>query len=499
MTINYTNLLSVLDFRDPSRFIYNADLVTFTEYGAQLRNLIPENTIFGATYTNYSDANYTNGLFSVSGSIVGTVNVQGNKLALVGGQNYKSIDYSTIENFNLGNIASKGQITFQYYPNYSNTPSSTQDIFHLGLQQSPLKNYINIQHTSTGDLLFNIYDNYGELHQIRKNSVIIETAMKPLEFRIVWDYINNHNNSFIKIGFYFEGRLITHEILNQSFNIEDIHTFGFGNNGINKNFYPNFYISSLQIDKIVNVVVFTPGYQIREYLPMTETRYSTTPQKIEPSTSLSLEVLNDIDITANEDPMPTHDWYIAYTFEIDGVEFFFDRTDLTWKEHVSAEQVSDLTYMLKYKNNILSEGVDFKLIPYLVAIKGGVTPQIISATICYDQFIPFKEDYPVALVYGYVLDVFGKPVSNAKIIITPSRSSVSEIGNFILPRMTKTIRTGQNGYWDANLPLSINYNPEILYNFQIMIKGQIVYERANIRISESGTIKYEDLIKRMCY
>ena len=60
--------------------------------------------------------------------------------------------------------------------------------------------------------------------------------------------------------------------------------------------------------------------------------------------------------------------------------------------------------------------------------------------------------------------------------------------------MTKIVRTGQNGYWDAPLPLSCSFPEPITYNFQIVIRDEIVYKVANVKILQEGSIKFEDLI-----
>lgn len=518
MNTNFDNLVSIYDFRDPGDFIYNSDLVTFTEFGAQLKNLIPDNVALGATYWKSTDANYGNGDIALSAILTGNVNIQGHKAAFIGGQFPKLLEYYLTNLDTFANLIPSGSITFQYYPNYSGTPKNTQYIFHWGIGDSDnedilneetgqleeaysKKNCMEIVHTVTGDILFNIYDRASNLYQAKKDSVIIEEAVRPFEFKFLWDYITTFDNETrVKLYLYFEGLLIdSFDFDSETFNLSDIVNLGFGQSDPDKPF-PNFYISNLLVEKLpenFDKDIYCPEiYSTRGYIPMFETRYTTVPQKIETVGHITLEALQHIDVLVNESTMlDNYRQYVGYTFKLGETEYFFDRTTLTWKEHIYPEDISDLAHMLAYKNDLINEGVSFKCIPYLRSVDGKGTPQITTLTITYNEYVPCTETHPVALIYGYVRDVLGNPICNAKVLITPSKSSVAYSGNYILPKMTKVIRTGQNGYWDAELALSDIFDPEILYNIQIIIRDQVVYQRANIRVNREGTIKFDDLVE----
>lgn len=491
---NYQFLKAIYDYRDTSKYVYNADLVEFTEFGAQLKDRVPANVGLGATFEQSSDANYSNGIFDLHGSIFGTVNCQNNKLALLGGFYNKSIDYFISDDKSFADKIANGQVTFQFWPNYSNNPSSPQNIFHIGEHAHHPKNHLEIIHTTGSDIVVNFFTDNNNLIQIEKDSVVFEEAVQPHEFRIAWKSTDDNNEPEIKVAVYFEGQLIALQSFNvETFDISKIRNLGFGQNIPDIKEFPNFYISDLLIENIVPE--FPENYEVRKYLPMVETRFTTSAQKVKPVMDLTIERLDDIKVVTNEDSNLSDQSYVKFTFEIDGVEYFFDRTDLIWKEHKDPEDISDLGYMLLYKDQlILRKGQKFRAIPYLRTIKGDNTPAIYYMEVIYDEFVPCQENYPTALVYGYVKDVTGEPIVGARILITPSRSSVTEIGNFILPKLTKQIKTGLNGYWDAQLTLSNNFDNEILYNFQIIVRDEIVYEVANIKISKEGTIKFEDLI-----
>ena len=121
---DYRNLVSIEDFRDPSRFIYNSDLVTFTEFGAQLKDLVPANICIGATFKNSSSGSYGNSTIDLFGNVYGQVTVQNGRLALLGGHTEKSIDYFIANDKSLAEAIPTGQVTFQFYPNYSELPKS---------------------------------------------------------------------------------------------------------------------------------------------------------------------------------------------------------------------------------------------------------------------------------------------------------------------------------------------------------------------------------------
>lgn len=516
MNTNFDNLVSIYDFRDPGDFIYNSDLVTFTEYGAQLKSLIPPNVALGATFWKSTDANYGNGDIALQAILSGNVNVQQHKAAFLGGQFPKLLEYYLTNLDTFANLIPTGAITFQYYPNFFGTPKQAQYIFHWGIGDSDIedieneethqmeeayskKSCMEIIHTTTGDILFNIYGKAGNLYQAKKDSVIVEEALHPYEIKFLWDYDTLENNETrVELYLYFDGELIsTFDFDSETFDLGDIVNLGFGNSDPKRPF-PNFYISDLLVEKLPTILeVLVPEiYSTRGYIPMHETRFTQVPQKVESIGDLTLEALQHIDVLTNESSaLEDYKQYVGYTFKIGEKEFFFDRTDLTWKPHVFAEDISDLAHMLAYKDQLITEGVHFKCIPYLRSVDGKGTPQITSMTITYNEFVPCTETHPVALVYGYIKDVLGNPIQNAKILITPSKASVAYSGNYILPKMTKVIRSGQKGYWDAELALSDIFDPEILYNFQIIIRDQVVYQRANIRVMREGTIKFEDLVK----
>ena len=519
MNTNFDNLVSIYDFRDPGDFIYNSDLVTFTEFGARLKNLVPDNVVLGATFWKSTDANYGNGDISLQAILTGNVNIQGHRAALVGGQFPKLLEYYLSNLDTFANLIPTGAITFQYYPNFSNTPKQAQYIFHWGIGDSDnedvenedtheledvfsKKNCMEIIHTATGDILFNIYGKAGNLYQAKKNSVIIEEALQPYEIKFLWDYkIVENNESRVILFLYFNGEMVgSFDFDSNTFNLSDIVNIGFGNSDLDKPF-PNFFISDLLVEKFSTFPDILPEeYEPRCYLPMAETRFITVPQRIEPISNLTIEALQHIDVVSNEScKKDGNRQYIGYTFKIGDKEYYFDRTILKWREHYYSEDISDLGHMLAHRNELITEGVHFKCIPYLRSVDGKNTPQITSMVITYNEFVPCMETHPVALVYGYIKDVLGNPICNAKILITPSKSSVACSGNYILPEMTKVVRSGQKGYWDAELALSDIFNPEILYNFQIIIRDEVVYQKANIRITKEGTIKFEDLVQENNY
>jgi len=516
MNTNFDNLVSIYDFRDPGDFIYNSDLVAFSEYGAQLKDLIPPNIVMGATFWESLNGNYGNGDMSLQAIVTGNVNIDGHKAALIGGQFPKLLEYYLTNLDTFANLIPTGAITFQYHPNFSGTPKQTQYIFHWGIGDSDnedvideetqqledvfsKKNCMEIVHTTTGDILFNIYGKAGNLYQAKKESVFITEALQPYEFKFLWDYnILENNESTIELYLYFNGELIgSFNFDSKTFNLGDIVNIGFGNSDPTRS-YPNFGISNLLVERLLTVIedIVPERYITRSYIPMQETKYTTSPQKIEPIGHITLEALQNIETVTNESSAEDgHLQYVGYTFKLGDKEYFFDRTTLKWKEHFYSEEISDLKYMLAYKNDLITEGTHFKCIPYLRSVTGKDTPQITSMSITYNEYVPCTESHPVALVYGYVRDVLGNPISNAKILITPSKASVACSGNYILPKMTKVVRSGQKGYWDVELALSDIFDPEIFYNFQIIVRDEVVFQRANIRITQEGTIKFDDLIK----
>lgn len=516
MRTNFDNLVSIYDFRDPGDFIFNSDLVTFTEFGAKLKNLVPCNVALGATYWESIDANYGDGDIALSAIITGNVNVQNHKAALIGGQFPKLLEYYLTNLDTFANLIPCGAITFQYHPNFSGTPDQAQYIFHWGIGDSDnedienpetgqleepfsKKSCMEIVHTTTGSILYNVYGKAGNLYQVKKDNLVIEEALRPYEVKFLWEYKTLENNETrVKLYLYFDGILVgTFDFDSETFNLGDIVNLGFGNSDCKRPF-PNFYITDLLVEKLPFIVdeLIPEAYPTRMYIPMPETRYSIVPQKIEPLSELTIEDIHTIEVVTNESTIEEgHKQYVGYTFKLGGKEYYFDRTTLTWKEHIYSEDISDLESMLEHKNELITEGTRFKCIPYLRTTNGKGTPQITSMKITYNEYVPETETSPVALVYGYVKDVLGNPICNAKILITPSKSSVAYSGNYILPQMTKIVRSGIKGYWDAELALSHIFDPEILYNFQVIVRDKVVFQRANIRISHEGTIKFDDLIK----
>lgn len=502
MSKNYRNLESVNDFRDPQEYIYNSDLVEFTQFGVVLKDLVDASIVTAATFTNNTNFNYSNieDLFTTPFTY-GSVSIQNEKLGLIGGVFNKSWTTMLATNKKLGKEIPEGQIYFTYFPNYSNAPQTTQHIFSFGipLEIEGKKNLLEILHSSTGDFVLRVYDKAGNLTEV-EYEYVIEYANKPIQFAIAYDvtYSYEGSESAVRFAVFMNGELLHFfDLDGESFLIDKVKGFKFGND--TGRAFPNFSIKNFALLN-KNPLLSVHQYAVKEdgLYELPETRFTTAPQKVEPLFCVTLEGLNNIVTSTNDSLAADKGFYVNYTFKLKNTEFYFDRTDLTWKEHKNPEDISDLGYMLAYKDQLpLSQGVEFKCIPYLRTIKGDRTPQITSQVIYYDQFVKCKESVPTALVYGYVRDALGNYVRNAKVVIIPSRSVVAEVGNFILPKLSKTVRTSSNGYWDAELALSTNFHPELLYNIQIIIRDEIVFQRANIRVTREGTIKLEDLLTDM--
>lgn len=496
--IDYRNLIAINDFRDPQEYIFNSDLLEFTQFGIKLKSQIPEGVIAGATFSKSYFLNYSEKPIFGTPYIFGTVTIENERLALVGGCFNKQWTLPLAKNVLLGDVLPKGEIHFTYYPNYSNCPQTTQHIFTFGRipDEENKRNLIEIEHTSTGDFLFNLYDKAGNV--ITENiERAIQYANTPISFVISWNtVVEEGDDPRVKFNLFMdEESVVKYDLDVESFNIDKITEFAFGN--MIGNFKPNFSIKNFVILEdcpLIDAEVYVLPEDKLFIIP--QTRYTTTPQKCEPLYHLDLEVLKDIVAVTNNTDEVDRGFYVAFTFKINDTEYFFDRQDLKWKVHNAPEEISDLGYMLAYKDQLIpgGYGVTFKCIPYLRTIKGDNTPSIVSQTVTYDQFVPHRETVPVALVYGYVRDSLGNFIRNAKVLVTPSRASVAETGNFILTDMTKSVRTGSNGYFDIELPLSTNFTPEVLYNFQILYRDRVVFEIANIAVTREGTIKFEDLI-----
>lgn len=498
MNTNYSNLEAVYDYRDPQEYIYNSDLVEFTEFGVKLKDLVPAKIVTAATFTETTSLNYSNKPIFDQPYMYGNVTIQNNRLALLGGKFNKQWVLPFKYNTKMGDVLPVGEIHFTYYPNYSLAPNSSQIIFSLGLEEEnkKKKNMLQIVHSSTGDFIVNIYDKAGNEDQtLYEHSV--DFANEPIAFNISFNAERiEGEDTRVKIRVFIDGHSVKiYDYAAESFDINKIRGFAFGN--LYGPHYTNFSIKNFVIeDQCPGLAYFDDDFELPEdkLFPVPESRFTRDPQRVESLFNVSLERLNEIKV--NQVDAADKSFYVGFTFKLGEIEYFFDRTELKWKQHLGAEDISDLGYMLAYKDYLIeSGGVEFKAIPYLRSVSGNQSPSIISQVVKYDQFVPYEEHVPTALVYGYVRDALGNFLRGAKVTITPSRSTVAETGNYILPKITKTIRTGSNGYWDAQLALSTNFSPELRYNIQIIYRDEIVFQAANLRVLKEGTIKIEDLIK----
>lgn len=477
------NATMILDFRDPEKYIYNSDLVEFTEFAVQLKDLVGPNLVLGAKWDTNPFANYGNG-FNLDPVITGDVVIQNNTLALTGNNFYKKVVFNLTEP--AKQVIPQAICKFNYFPNYSGNPSHTQKIFKLGIDGTN-NNSIQIAHSSTGDFVFFMYGSDGSLLHEDPLTYPIQNANEAIELLLSYEYYQDTltSENMFKLNHYVNGTLFkTYTYSATQFDIEQVTSLIFGTD--QDNLYPNFSLNKLWMNNVYEDLgnSYTVGYT------MVDARFSQSPQKIESKNYASLEkLINIVTDTNGQEP----NWFVRYTFQLDGVEYFFDRQDLTWKPSQDVNDISELSYMLQYKDSLIKQGQKFKCIPYLVTIKGDNTPSITSMVITYDEYVCCQGYSPSALVYGYVYDVMGRPVTNARIRITPSKFSVSETGNYILPYMTSEIRTGQNGYWDAKLALSTNFNPNITYNFEVFVRSELLYEKANVSITKEGTIKFDEL------
>ena len=474
----------ILDFRDPTKYLYNSDLVDFTEYAATLKDLVDPSVKLGAKWNDYTHANYgDNEAINFDPTIIGDVIISNDKAAFIGGQISKELTFNFLKS--MSDFMPQGTIKFNFFPNYSGNPSSSQDIVQLFSQNDSVNNSLKIVHSSTGDFVFYLYDITGNQLHADTLTYPIVNANESIEILISFQYALVEGVNKFYLNHYINGQKFKSYIYDANlFDIDNLLGISFGS----PISYPNFSLNNLLLLDTYSDLgdSYTPGYEV------VNSRFTTSPQKIEPKESITIETIDNITPLVNDEEP---NYYVRYTFQLDDIEYFFDRQDLTWKVKEDVNQVSELSYMLQYKDQLPLSGKKFKVIPYLVTIAGDNSPGITSLVITYDEYVCCTEYTPSALVYGYVKDVLGNPIGNAQIKITPSKSSVATLGNYILPKYTQVIRSGLvNGYWDAMLALSNTFNPEITYNFEVYIRGELLYNKNNVQINQEGTIKFDELL-----
>ena len=470
----------VYDYRDSSPYLFNDDYVEFGEVNTGLRDLVASNVTLGATFRNSRNANYGKGILVpyTKGNIV----MQDSKLAMLSSQSETYIKFETANNLNKNKFG----LIFTWYPNYSGNPAITQTLFSInnGIDN---KNAIELFHTSTSEIVLNIYDKDGNILITTRQDFLIELANTA---NIVYFDFNTNSSELENRKLDINCKVGSTSILSYSEDWEDklevdtLSNICFGADVSGEFNRPNFQLNKLQIvDTAPNVIP-------TEYT-MPETRYTTNPQKIYPEQYLTIEDIISANYLTTEDT----NFYVAYTFEVNGIEYYYDMTQLKWSEHLEdTDLTKDLSRMVANVDSLISSGVQFRLIPYLVSIRGDQTPYITAGVLVYDEYVQPTTLIPKALVYGYVVDSLGRPLRGARVRITPSKFSVTGQGsNLLLGEITSTIVTNNSGYWDANIILSNAFSPLVTYNFEISYRGDVIYTKSNISITTEGTIKYEDL------
>lgn len=490
--------LTILDvYKDPQEYYFNSDLVEFTEFGVQLKDLVNPDIVTACTFCQYTTANYANKEIFNAAYTEGSITIENHRLSLTGGLYPKAWVLPVKSELDFAEELPKGEIYFTYNPNYSNAPVASQDIF--ALCDDNQDQGLFIRHCVSGDIKVTLVEKNG-LKLEKPLAFLPKLALDNISFTISWKTETQDlpQNTKTTIRVFMNGQsfaLFEIDSLD-SFDLNAMKRIQFGSNF--KGRRPNFGIKNLVIfSKAPHVD--TESFEDKEYhlYGVPEYRYTLAPQKIEPIGHIDVEDLIRIVPITRESVEDDKNFYIGYTFKFNDKEYFFDRSTLTWKESFAPEQIGDLGYMMAYKDVILEnhKGQQFKCIPYLRTIKGDKTPAITSMSITYNKYACcIQEKIPTATIYGYVTNSAGDPIRGAKIIVSASKSSIKNYGNTIITTIDKVVRSGDNGYWDVTLPISLDENKELLYNIQILYRDEIVYQRANIKIKGEGTIRFSDLI-----
>lgn len=137
----------------------------------------------------------------------------------------------------------------------------------------------------------------------------------------------------------------------------------------------------------------------------------------------------------------------------------------------SAGQLNTLTDINDNVSTLLSQNSAIQLFVRLSSTSNTATPEVTDMTINY-TFGALDPDGPdVCLVWGYVKDITGAVVPNAKItfsIETTDETLYAEASDHVISILSISVLTDENGYFETNLIRSSEYeNPNTVYHVTI--------------------------------
>lgn len=467
-------LTQTINYDVAGNFTFDSGKVTIPGGGpAALLDLSPTGSTFGATYT--TDINGSFGDGTLTGTGTGSPTIVANRLDL---RNFgKYVDYSATSN---ADFTQTGAVKFKYTPDYTTKPSPNWSIFFTICNSAgSLNNRIEFRHSSSaGQLQFRLNDSAGTSLGTFTLANWNPVAGTTYEFECNFDFTGGTHRVFI------DG------VLFQSFTATGTRSSAATLLRVGADYNATDTCDGQFEDFVVYNTVqhtsgYTPGYTLAE------TKYDITNPTIVINSGVGADGIDSLTETASK----TGSDEVKYTLVFDGQDKYW--TGAAWANsdgtYAQANTAADITTNAS-SLDIASGGI-IKVKAFLHSDDGSTTPTLTQNVLTYCFF----GSAPTALsrcdVWGYIQDVFGNNIQNAKVEEIPITTNATPVENFqIFGYTTVNTTSSASGYWEMSVVQSAQYSPAMLYNFKFTLPDNTTKLFKNKTVPASTTAEFNDLV-----
>jgi hypothetical protein len=182
---------------------------------------------------------------------------------------------------------------------------------------------------------------------------------------------------------------------------------------------------------------------------------------------------------------------VKYTIEVDGTEKYWDGD--SWEtSNGTFAQANTAAEINTNATTLLSSTSIVRIIAYLHSDDGSTTPQLNNLVVTYSP----PDEPSTCLVWGYILDVQGNPISGstvkAKLVVSTTPLAKGIVGDsIVIATHEVTATVNANGYWYLDLIQNAEYDTTDYYTFSFK-GGQAAWSENRV-VPASASSAYADL------
>lgn len=460
-------LSTTINYIDGNDFTFDSNEIEFPGSLAQLKDMTPINSIFGATFTTNENGNFGGGV--LTGTLGSGAVVTGGQLDTTGGG---YCEWAGASNFQTG--GGVGTFKFKLTPDYTGSPSSEGYIFNSGV--SSANNRISLRHSAAGAIIVNIKNSTG-------GNLIVNitvgswspTAGITYELLFAWDVVTGATRLFID-GVQLGSTITTTGTMTSSVDI-----FRLGARETGTNSYDGKFEDLVSFSDVQETGNYTPGYILAE------DRYSTLDPTIIVKSGIKTDSLSAFSAIISEPSGSA----VKFHLDINGQAKYWDGA--SWINSDSSLSQSNTATEINTNAAALSigTGITLKVVAVLNS-DGSTLPSITSATITY-SFWQSAIAIAVCTVWGYIYD--NALAVNGATVRFISEKLYNYQENFI--SINESVTSNSIGYFEVDLPRTVLPDPDVSVDVIISFTdglSSIRTRRLKIVVPDSDSSSLEDAI-----